>query len=57
MQGYVSDEPKTMKYYVVFFNANGTVKGDDAIMEIKDIWDYRDQLIAFKEVNHWNKAE
>lgn len=57
MQGYVSDEPKTMKYYVVFFNADGTVKGDDAIMEIKDIWDYRDQLIAFKEVNHWNKAE
>ena len=42
------------KIYVALLNTDGKLKSDNAIMEIINIWDYRDQMIAFKEVNGWN---
>ena len=55
MEGLVNKGDDHHRYYVFFFNTDGTLKGDDAIMEIEDIWNYSEQMIAFKEVNHWNK--
>lgn len=42
-------------FYAVLFSAEGKLKSDNAVMEVTDIWDYRDQMIAFKEANGWNK--
>ena len=55
MEGIVNKGDSEHRIFVFFFNADGTLKGDDAIMEINDIWDYSEQMIAFKEANHWNK--
>ena len=56
-KGLVSEEDPQERYYVFFFNADGTLKGGDAIMEIDDIWNYSEQMISFKEANHWNQEE
>ena len=56
MEGFANKEDTQRKCYVFLFNADGELKSDEALMEINDIWDYRDQMIAFKEVNGWNKS-
>jgi len=42
------------KSYVVMFNKDGTFDPDTGIMEIIDVWNYQDDLKAFKELNGWN---
>ena len=42
------------KSYVVAFNKDGSYDETDGIMEITDLWDYQDDLKAFKERNGWN---
>jgi len=42
------------KSYVVLFNKDGSFDAENGIMEIKDVWNYQDDLKAFKERNGWN---
>jgi len=43
------------KSYVVIFNKDGTFDPNNGAMEITDVWNYQDELKAFKERNNWNK--
>ena len=43
------------KSYVVMFDKNGDFNESTGIMEIEDVWDYQEQLAAFKEANSWNE--
>lgn len=41
--------------YAFMFDKNGNVDSSKGIMAIKDVWDYSEQLAAFKAANDWNK--
>ena len=57
MKGHGKEDVSKELYYVLYLKSDGTLKSNEAIMEINDIWDYRDQMIAFKAANHWNEAQ
>lgn len=38
------------------FDSNGEVKDEKSVLKIDDIWDYNEQLRAFKAANNWDKA-
>jgi len=42
------------KSYVVMFNKDGSFDSKNGIMEITDLWNYQDDLKAFKERNGWD---
>jgi len=51
------DTSATMEYldsYVVIFNEDGSVSKPNGIMKIADLWNYQDDLRAFKIRNGWN---
>ena len=51
------EETPVWVYYPAFlfmFDADGNLIEDTGIMELTDLWDYRDQLREFKEVNGWS---
>ena len=58
MRGRYRDrEAQVWVYYPAFlfmFDANGNLIEDTGVMELTDLWDYRDQLREFKEANEWS---
>ena len=40
--------------FLFMFDANGELIEGTGTMELFDLWDYRDELIAFKEANGWS---
>jgi hypothetical protein len=50
----VNEDEIYTKSYVVMFNKDGSFDPDQGIMEIIDVWDYQDDLKAFKDKNGWN---
>ena len=54
---YRSVETQRLAHYPSFlfmFDAEGNLVEDTGIMELTDLWDYRNQLREFKEINGWS---
>jgi len=54
-RGITEDDVYT-RSFVVIFNKDGTFDPDVGVMEIQDVWNYQDDLKAFKERNGWNNS-
>ena len=51
----IKDEDESyLKSYVVMFNKDGSFDEVNGIMEITNLWNYQDDLKAFKDRNGWN---
>lgn len=50
-----NDKYKVIITYAFMFDKNGNVDSSKGIMEIKDVWNYQEQLASFKAANDWNK--
>jgi len=42
-------------YLALIFNTDGTYNEETCIMELTDLYNYQDELKAFKELNNWNQ--
>jgi len=51
---YIEDH-EPLASYVIMFNADGSVDLVYGVMELKDLWNYQDELRAFKKQNNWGQ--
>jgi len=51
----LKDDGSYEKSYVVIFNKDSSFDRDRGVIEIANVWDYQEDLKAFKEQNNWNR--